>query len=355
MSRKGNWRSLSQLRLIKSIQSYEITIASGANSATQALSPAVDRNHAYAYHNGTRLGGSASFAANTDECAVELTDNNTVTVMSDTAHATLSRIVSVQVVEYWPWAASVQHNNVNLNGIFSVSRSLNPAVDVNLSAFIHTGQTCSSTTQNQSRCAVRGVLAASGISVDLSRNSGSTSARVYYSVIEFAPGVVKSRQQQSVIFSGTVQTVDSTISAVDLNNSIVFWGGQENNAFQDDIVGCFLFDSTTLRFSGGRSVENDTRKGSATVIEFMPKHVTQAAQQCGDTIASGAATQNKTITAVTDSRTLVHRSGWWTSNNSSNNSYPTLFRTSTTNVRQQRGGTPAVTVDTKGIAIGLRL
>lgn len=352
--RTGN---ISQLKLLKSVQNYEITIPAASNSATQALGTAVNKAHAYAYFNGVRKSNSSAFSAAEDETAVELTNGSTVTVKTNSASTvSADRIVSVQVVEFWPWAAQVQHGVMNIaDGAQDATATLARAVDFNRSVFIHTGQTCTSTSQNQSRCASRGSLQTGGLGVDCARRDTTDAQATYYCVVQFAPGILKFKRQLSQAFIGNIQTSDATIPAVVVNNTILFWGGYTNNGFQNDIISAELTSSTNVRFSGGQVTTSTARTAAATVAEFNPKFVLQAAQACGDQITGAATTQNKTVSAIVLANTLIHRTGFHTSTTASNYDAPTLYPTSTTNVRSQRGTSiVGVTCDTKGIAIGLR-
>lgn len=335
-------------QVVRRIQTIGITIPAGASSATATLSQTVNKAHAYAYLNGWRS-AEPSFQADEDLCSAELTDGDTVTVRTAVANASNTRIVGVQVVEWCPWAARVEHGSSTLSGgtaTQNFASALASPVDASRAAFIHCGQNVTNPLQNQDACAVRGTLNSDGQGVTLNRNVGNGAATVYWAVVEFAASLLASRQQQTISFSGTTQTATSTISAVDPDATMLFWGGCELDSFQDDLLSVELTDATTLTASGGRSVDNSSRKASVTVIEFNPEWV-RGADQVGATIAAGEELEETVIGEVNLAKTIVHATGFHTDTAAAGCEYCTLGIVDSTTFRTRRGNTGAYTVTSK--------
>lgn len=342
MSRRANFDGvLNHLGLIKSIQTYEITIASGTKEKTQTLTTAVNKTYAYAYKLGADRCNVAGYANDKYLSGVELTDGSTITVRT---HANTAADVTcvVQVVEWHKWAVKdVQHGTLTIvNGQSSATAALSRALNINRSAVIYNGSTCSSTTQNRDHSAASIAWSSAGANITTTRTGTTNDLTVYYCAIEWRAGVVKSVQVASIAFSGNTQTATATISAVTTSKTMLFWGGCKNNAFQEDMTGAELTSSTQITATGGRVVTNNTRSCIVTAVEFKSKWV-KSLQSDATNIAAGNETADATITAVNLGRTLIHPCGYWTTNAFSTVDHPTIYPTSTTNIRADRDHTSA--------------
>jgi len=92
---------------------------------------------------------------------------------------------------------------------------------------------CYSDQADPSDSLLRSYLQATGnIRFTMGSGIGSTSIRVYGQLIEFAPGIVKSKQEGTIALS-TGASGSATITAVTLANSIVFYQGAYTTASTD--------------------------------------------------------------------------------------------------------------------------
>jgi hypothetical protein len=121
---------------------------------------------------------------------------------------------------------------------------------------------------------------------------------------------------------------------------MLFWGGCKNNAFQGQMVGATLTSSTQITATAGITETNNTRSCITTAIEFKKKWV-KSMQSASLNIPAGSSQANSTITAVVLGRTLINTNGYWTDNAFSTVDHPTIYPTSTTNIRADRAHSSA--------------
>lgn len=322
----------------KSVQNYEVVIAAGASSQTQSLSTPVNKSRAYAYNNRDRTGASA-YNASLHEVSVELTDGNTVTVKTNGTDGSNSRTVSICVVELFEWACiDVQHFVISMStSETSKSYTLPRQVDPNYSHPCHTGQNCSSTLQNRDRSLARVSMASDGSAVTATRvGSGSVTLDVYGFVINWRSPAVSSVQRFSVTFSGNVISSTAALSSVDTAKTMLYYGGCTNNAFQSQNLRGELTDGTTVTATCGATSTDSSRVLNGTAVVFKGDYV-KSENHGAAQIASGNTTTDNTITAVVQNKTLIHSCGWSSDTGASNVNHSSVYPTSTTNIREQRG------------------
>jgi hypothetical protein len=335
---------VAQMRpFIKSCAYYTITIAANQTSGTASLSPAVDKNHAVALMNGVRS-AETGILHSEDVPRVELTNDTTITATTNTANTTNSRIIEVCVVEWWPWAATVQHGTVtNAAGNALQTTALAAAVDESRSVCVHLGSTTTNASQSllNSRSRINFTAGANGASVSAVRSGITGSVTVGYAAIQFARGIVKSRQLAVVtISSGTSGT--ATISAVNTDHSLLFWDGfRSSGGFQNGMPRAVLTNATTITVTRGGSTA-DTLVTGVTVLEFYSRWIKRKVSG-QTTIGTGASETDATIAAVDTSKTMIGMLGFTTDTAAANmnTSYATVKLTSSTNVKSQRDSTSA--------------
>ncbi len=207
----------------------------------------------------------------------------------------------------------------------------------------HNGQNTTGTSQNQSRHACR--LSRSSTVVTATRNEGTDNATVYGSMVEWSPDVVKSVQEATITFSGATQTATASIGAIDNNSYLLFWGGCNNNAFQDALVRVAL-SGTTLTATSGVSSSNNTRVATVWVVEFHRRAVKRSHNAAEDQIDTSQTVEDHAVTAVDREHTIQTFAGVATDNNSSNVGfgYSTVSLQANDNVRSTRGASSATLV-----------
>jgi hypothetical protein len=133
---------------------------------------------------------------------------------------------------------------------------------------------------------------------------------------QFRFSAIRSVQAGQITGTGTAQT--ATITAVDMSNSIVVFGGFSRtvttfgNEYQPTFLRLVLTNATTL--TATRDTADNTMFMSFTVVEFWPG-VLRSVQR--GTITVGAALNNTaTILAVTPGKSAVQNLGWSTNGDS---------------------------------------
>lgn len=136
--------------------------------------------------------------------------------------------------------------------------------------------------------------------------NASNSRIVRCTVIEFEPSIVKNVQHLTGTLTN-VSNVDVTISSVNTAYSAVFYLGascnlNDGNQNYARLVAT-LTGSTTVNLNCG-SAGTFVTIGSFCVVEFY-SNVIQSIQAAVNTIAPGSATQNTTISAVTEANCML--------------------------------------------------
>lgn len=345
---RGSGRRLRyNLSCIKSIQNYEVTIAAGANSATQTLGTTVDKNHAYAYYNGFRSNNGLDNSKH--KPMVVLTNSTTVTVTTNSVDATNSRIVPIQVVEFHRWAADVQHYTItNSSTNTSQGQALSTPIPYDYSIPIFCGSTTDNASQNVDRCWTRLTLDnTAGVSNNVTavRADGTGSCTTSVAVVKFSPLLIKNKRAISVSMTSGF-TKQQAIQNVNPALSMLFNAGFTSGAFQDYMPGMTIdSDGNGVTVTRGNNGAVTTVM-NANAVEFREEWVADIATSpfkygvgYTPTILAANSQQDTTLSpAIVAGKTLVHYCGHWTNNNFSsvNLGFASVHETSTTNVRAER-------------------
>lgn len=139
----------------------------------------------------------------------------------------------------------------------------------------------------------------------------------------------------------------ATITSIDPNNSIVFYGGMQtaegaNVSPKVALATCVLTNSTTITATRNAST-GDVASAAFIVVEFMPG-IIKSLQRGTIVIATSAASNTATITTVATGKTLLIMCG---SNSSADNSsfagdyVAKTVLTNATTITATRGTSPA--------------
>ena len=150
-----------------------------------------------------------------------------------------------------------------------------------------------------------------------------------------ASSLIRSIQTGTVAVSGT-----TAITAVDLPNSLIFFGGFSTN-YSSSVpaltrVLLALTNATTV--SGTRNSGTSTEYVGFTVVEFMPGLIKNV--QRGTITLSGVLSNTAAITAVNTAKAAVLYMGFYTSTTTADSEADTrLALTDSTTVTATRGST----------------
>jgi len=182
-----------------------------------------------------------------------------------------------------PVIKSIQYGSVALaDSSETTDTAAINAVDTDNSVVMHLGQTASlSGASNNYSCVLGHFILTNSTTVTFSRGwDNDVGLTGTFVVIEFAPGVVKSKQVGSIFMQGDVDTTGTaTINAVVTNKAMLvnkgfLVGGGTNDSFSDvnETFGKLtLTDTTTVTasraYQGNDSGDDST--GYFTVMEFF--------------------------------------------------------------------------------------
>jgi hypothetical protein len=342
----GFWACPETRSIIQSIQTGEITIAAGANSATAAIA-SVNTRYAVCFFNGWRS-ADTTLASSEDYTRVSLTDATTVTAQTSAVNAASARIARYTIVEFKSFAiCNIQQGTITIGaGSNSATDTIAP-VNTDRAFVMHLGQNHTVThndyNYNQGR-----VSLTNATTVTASKShANNPSLVVGYVVVEFNAFIVRSIQQITATIAASTITADVTISAVDNASALLVWGGWNLNIFasNDPTRAPHVQRTSTTNIRATRnSASSSTVDVNCTVVEFEPRWI--KSRQSGQTqIASGGASANAAISSIRTGFSLLSWLGWICGSNTSgaHGPYTTAKINSATQVTAERGGTPALT------------
>lgn len=298
-------------RYAVSMQTVAITIGTGATSNTATISRV--SGNAFILFNGMTCTDTST--ANDIYARIELTDTVTVTATRNTSSA--SKTVTVYATVFDCTSAlikSVQSGTI----VYAAGDS---------------SKTATITSVNTSCTAVHllGCItsqAAPGFSnidsiIELTNATTITGSRLFsgptetlgFVAIEFQPWVVKSLQQVKCSFTSSATTNDTAITAIDINNSLAFYAGQNSNTTQfnrthatGQIQSATNFRCTYATAGFVACLYN------TTLVEFVPGILKRAVQRGTITIAAASTTGTATLEARSPDVSLTNFNGWTSSN-----------------------------------------
>ena len=353
MSRKGNQRA-TDLSLIKSRQTGEITIAAGASSGTATINQ-VDMTKCLRLFNGWRS-ADTTFSSNQDYPYISLLDSGLgistkVRAVTSAVNSTNDRIIRFTIVEFYPFAVqSVQQDAIQLVSVATHDESIT-SVDTTRSFAVHLGQSHGSSGSNDFNYNQAHINLQSATTVRITKdNVNFGPITVSFAVIQFRPGILKSVQPLSITIAAGTTSTNQAITAVNDTAAMLVWGGFILNAFagNSETFMPHVFRTSTTNVRAARTgLNNFVNIVNCTVVEFYPRWV-KSRQAAQTTIGSGAASGNAAISAVVLNKSLISWLGNTCSADVSGDeaAYTTAKIDTTTQVTIERGGSPANTVTT---------
>lgn len=290
--------------IIKSVQPFEITIGTGATSATATLT-SVDTSKAVIFFAGFTT-SHTSTALREFMPRAELTNGTTVTAFRDTSSATHTVTVRGTVVEFEATAvSSVQHGTVTIASSTTSNTATITSVDTARAAVFYLGVTNTTSTSSPQTVLPR-IDLTNATTVTATRGSSTTAVlTVGYCVVEFAASTVSSIQQRSVTLTSSSASSTDTISSVDTARAMLLYNGVTCSI---STLAAYLY---ALKLTGATQVTL-SRTGSSvtsrtvnyTVVEFAAGIVSSVQR---DTIAINNATSaDATITGVNTARAVCN-------------------------------------------------
>lgn len=316
-----------------SVQAVSITI--GNVTSQTATITSVDTSKAFIIQAGFNTQVATKNGA-TMFPRIELTNSTTVTVYRNTAN--VSEITfNAYVVEFDSrFIKSIQQGTVTA-ALASSGTTTISSVNTANSALFWLGSTSDDTSVNlnQYMCTVD-LTDATTVTVNV-RASLSTNICGFV-VVEFWPQVIQRIQGGSIsATSSTATSFSTTITAVNLDNTFLAYGGQNASAVNFNSAYCRIShtDSTTVT-----AVRDGTASNNRLIhfrsVEFVPGVLASPVQRATITQTS-AADGDTTITTVNTSKTAIH----FTGNSSTGTTDPSasLVATSLTSSTNVRGAT----------------
>ena len=295
---------------LESIQKVTVTIAASSATGTATIT-SVPTGTSFLVWVG--LNSDAADADSGPNLAyLELTNSTTITATRGNSAAN-ALTVDCYVIE-----SSVHLIDSIQTGVTTIALSNTSAgttvtsVDLTRSVACYLGNTSSraSSTFFSSDKGVVSLTAATTVTAARGFGSGTQTVDVSWQVIEFKAEVVAALSQETINISGT-NTVDThTITSVDLDNTITFWGGQASTS------GNWATSSTNAEITGATTITlTRTSTASATryirlaTVQFIAGVLNSVQRGLAD-IVSTASTDDVTITAVTSAQTVVAQTGF---------------------------------------------
>jgi hypothetical protein len=319
-----------------------ITIATGATSNTATVT-AVDSQRALLLWGGFTTTDTAS-ASGFDSILprITLTNSTTLTATRGASDASFTTTVRARLMEFAPGMMErVQYGTITIaaNADSGIS-TLATDIDLATSAVFFLGVTTDSATALASECLATVEIGNANTIIAKRAYPAASALTVSYAVGQFRKGVINRIQQRTARFSGTGLTGTDTITSVDLNNSMIAWGGirAHSNTLADSAFRLQQTAPGTITFT---RVGTDPRQVEInyTSIEFVSSIL--ASVQRGDTPIASATSADETITTAGDA--MISQLGFSTNATASRELYPTVEQSTTTNVKSRKNTAGTVT------------
>lgn len=287
--------------LVKSTQTFSITLGSGVTSNTATIT-SVTTGASFVVWGGL-ISDDAALATTQSYADVTLTNGTTVTATRNTGTGSVT--VKGTVVEFNSWAIrSIQQGTVTIAGGGDTTGAINSVTTAN--SFIHYNGEIA--TGNWTTTMRGQFTLTNSTTVTFSQQAGgggNNGARGRYVVVEFNSGVLNSATQPVSIEVTTTQTGTATITNVTTGQSAIFWGGTAGNISDSSIA----TNSLRLNLTNGTTVtatRNNTANGCTvvgTVVEFKATDIVSVNRE--NIALSGVASNTATVTAVDTTKSFV--------------------------------------------------
>lgn len=295
--------------IIQSIQEVEITVAAGATSNTATIT-SVDATKSIIFLNWQRP-DPASATDDPDHIyfAPEITNATTITVTRGAS--LIAYVVQATVIEFTSAAVdSVQNGSVtlvdpNLSGTDTIT-----SVDTSRSVAIFRGLTSTESGSGLEKSNLMGAVLTNATTVTVTRgDQGDGDSRTgFYTVIEFAAGIVDSVQSVNIAMTNPTLTATATITSVNTARSVLFYGGMfgggAGSVNGPHVTTGVLTNATTVTATRGVSAVNSTANHVTTVVEFAAG-ILASVQRDTTIFTEAAITEDVTVTSVDTTKSSV--------------------------------------------------
>lgn len=326
---------------IQSIQTFEITIAINATSATATISSVTTGNSVIFFGGFTTTNTSTTYREILPRA--ELTNATTVTVYRDTASASQTVTVRGTVVEFTAGAlagTNVQTGTITVAASALTGTATISAVTTARSVVFYLGNTLSTTTTSPQVAHCR-VDLTNTTTVTATRGSSSTAVlTVGYAVVEFNSSIIQSIQARAVTLTSNTASDTDTINAVTMANTLLIYNGVNSTSTSINIFLYYLqLTSTTQTTLTRIGTSSTTRTIGYTALEFVPSVLNS--MQRGSISVASVASADATITAVNTSKAVCNVTHWDTDASSADERFASGKLNSSTTVRAEKntGGT----------------
>ncbi len=163
---------------------------------------------------------------------------------------------------------SIQYGSMTID-LSGTNTSTITSVDTSRAIVSFLGVTCDTSTANPVFTNAHVVLTNATTVTGTSYADAARTRTVAFAVIQFVPGVLRSRQAFAILIPASTTSVAATITAVTVGKALVIFGGQYVNAGDDQITAYLtLTNATTVTATNSNTVSGaDEIRG--TVMEFF--------------------------------------------------------------------------------------
>lgn len=321
---------------IVSIQTFEITIATGATTGTATIT-AVDTTKAVIFWGGFSTTNTATDYYDAMS-RMTLTNATTITGTRHTSSATHAVTMRGTIVEFSSTAVqSVQYGTVTIGGSDLTGTASITGVDITRSAIFYLGLTVNGFPSFPRDVYSRVELTDTDTVTATRGNADASIITVSYCVVQFGQSVIASVQQKTKSVSGTELSYTDSVANAVLGRSILLYNGVSTSSLGNarNNFTMQLTDESTVTFTRGSSTSTTSVIGYTTLV--FAGNVIESIQR-GTTPMVSVASANTDITAVDTSLSVCNMNGFLTSNdNSLKTVFPTARLADTDTVSAARG------------------
>lgn len=306
--------------IVKSVTPVTVTIAAGATSGTASIN-ITSTSNAFIEWGGQTCQGGSSTPDKTMGYFDPITSTSVVTAHRSTSDASNSMTLYGTVIEYAPGVIkSIQSSNIALATVVSNTYTL-PTGITNANAFVAYQGTAYNSTNDFSHNIFANV-SLSGNIVTAARKGTANTLTVYFTVVEFQPGILQSSTAPFSINLSTVQLTNTAAISVTAANSMLVYGGQ-NMSTSNATWTQWDKDNAWMKIDSGGTTVTATRTSedgtsiviTGTVVEFKTG-VIKSATRGNIVIGASSNSNTQALPTVNTAFTAASFQGWTASGGS---------------------------------------
>ena len=278
-------------RLVRRVQTVVITLASGDTTKQATLPFAVKKSKSFAVFLNLRT--TQGTDASRYRCRVALDDDTHVSVTRNTASSAAQTVTAVICVVHLREAMvlNVAHGTVTVTAATSdfVTPAFTPTVDKDtLCIYLGNSSTMIGDSARLSKHQFDVAYTIGNNRVTATKGSSSDSGTVGYCLIQFAPGIIKSKNEALIGINTSASDVSATqaIAAVDMSKTVVFSGGfRYSEGFSGQDCSGYLDTSTQLKVERNAAYNFGTSPNARArliAMEFNPQYIRALTRGFGD-------------------------------------------------------------------------